>query len=89
MNNKHKYGSIEETMAIRKTCTKGSKMNCWESLSIQIHQQQEILIEEQKANDFNPIYALVNVTGLYRDRITKTGSHCLLSRQQAIIQETS
>jgi len=64
-------------------------MNCWESLSIQIHQQQGILIEEQKANDFNPIYALVNVTGLYRDRITITGSHSLLSPQQAVIQKTS
>ena len=64
-------------------------MNCWESLFIQIHKQQGILIEEQKANDFNPIYALANVTGLYRDRITKTGSHSQLSLRQAIIQETS
>lgn len=29
------------------------------------------MIEEQKTNDFNPIYVLANVTGLYRDRITK------------------
>jgi hypothetical protein len=58
-------------MAMRRTYTKGLKMNCWESLFIQIHQQQGILIEEQKANDFKPIYALANVTGLYRDRITK------------------
>ena len=64
-------------------------MNCWESLFIQIHQQHEILIEEQKANDFNPIYALANVTGLYRDRKTETGSHSQLSPQQAIIQKTS
>jgi hypothetical protein len=56
---------------MRKTCRKGSKMICWESLFIQFHQQQGILIEEQKANDFNPIYAQANVTGLYGDRITK------------------
>jgi len=69
--------------------TKGLKMNCWESLFIQIHKQRGILIEEQKANDFNHIYALANVTGLYRDRIIQTGSYSQLSLRQAIIQETS
>lgn len=64
-------------------------MNCCESFFIQIHKQQGILIEEQKANDFNPIYAKGNVTGLYRDPITKTGSHSQLSLTQAIVQETS
>ena len=54
---------MEETMELLKTCTKGSKMNCRESCCIQTHQQQGILIEEQKVNDLNPIYALANVTG--------------------------
>jgi hypothetical protein len=42
-------------------------MNYWESLFTQIHQQQGILIKEQLANNFNPIYVVTNVTGLYRD----------------------
>jgi len=61
--NKHEHAIMEETMELLKTCTKGSKMNCRESRCIHTHQQQGILIEEQKVNDFNPIYALANVTG--------------------------
>jgi len=45
-------------------------MNYWESLLIQIYQQQGILNEEQKVNDFNPIYALANMTGQYQDHST-------------------
>jgi len=38
-------------------------MNCWESLFIHIYQQQGVLNKKQKVNDFNPIYALANMTG--------------------------
>jgi len=41
---------------ILKTCKKGTKMKCWESLFIKTYQQQGLLIKEQ-VNDFNPIYA--------------------------------
>jgi hypothetical protein len=41
---------------ILKTCKKGTKMKCWESLFIKTYQQQGLLIKQQ-ANDFNPIYA--------------------------------
>lgn len=41
----------------------GLKMNCWESLFTHTYHQQGVSIEEQKENDFNPIYALANVTG--------------------------
>jgi len=33
-------------------------MNCWESFYIKIFQQQNTLIDEQKVNDFNPLYKL-------------------------------
>jgi len=41
---------------ILKTCKKGPKINCWESLSIQTYQHQGLFIK-QHVNDFNPIYA--------------------------------
>jgi len=49
----------------KKTCNKGIKMNCWESLFIHIFQQQDTLIDEQRVNDLNPLYTLANVTRLY------------------------
>jgi len=32
-------------------------MNCWESFYTQIFQQQNTLLDEQKVNYFNPLYA--------------------------------
>lgn len=60
LKNRHEYASMEKTMELLKTCTKGSKMNCKVSRCIRTHQQQGILIEEQKFNDLNPIYALTS-----------------------------
>jgi hypothetical protein len=57
-------------MELLKACNKGSKMNCRESRCIQTHQQQGILIELQKLNDLNPIYALANVTWWYPETIS-------------------
>jgi hypothetical protein len=33
-------------------------MNCWESFFIRILQKQNVLIDEQRVNDFNPLYEL-------------------------------
>ena len=52
-----------EGMDLLKTYNKGLKINCRESRCTHTPQQQGILIEEQKVNDFKPIYALANVTG--------------------------
>jgi len=47
-------------------------------------------MEEQKASDFDPIYALANVIGRNQGYITKkTSSHSQLSSQQGSIQELS
>ena len=32
LQNKHEFGPKEETLQLLKTCTKGSRMNCWEAL---------------------------------------------------------
>jgi hypothetical protein len=37
-------------------------MNCWESFYEQVLQQQNLLIDEQKINEPNPLYALANIT---------------------------
>jgi hypothetical protein len=57
-------------MELLERYNKGAKMNCWESLLIYAFQKRGILIEEQKVHDFNPLYALANVTGQYQDHST-------------------
>ena len=37
-------------------------MNCWESLYMQVPQEQNLLIDEQKTSEPKPLYALDNIT---------------------------
>jgi len=62
LSNKHEYGNLKQTMHLLKTCNKGKKMNCWESFYIQVLQQQDFSIDEQKVNEHNPLYSLPNIT---------------------------
>jgi len=65
LNNKHKYGNIEQTIELLKPCNKEFKMKIWESLFIHILQIQNLLIEEQKVNDPNPPYELAQDVALH------------------------
>jgi len=58
LNNRHEYGTAEETLELLKPRSKGTKMNCWEDLYKQAFHQRNIFIEEQKVNDINPLYEL-------------------------------
>ena len=56
LNSKHECGNADQTMQLLKPCNKGNKMNCWESLYLQIFQQQNTLFDEQKVSDLNTLY---------------------------------
>ena len=60
--NRQEYGNPEHSIQVLQACGKGKIMNCWESFYVQVLQQQNLLIEEQKANEPNPLYALANTT---------------------------
>jgi hypothetical protein len=60
LNNRHEYGTAKETLELLKPCNKGTKMNCWEALYMQAHYQRNVLIEEQKVIDINPLYELAD-----------------------------
>jgi hypothetical protein len=62
LNNRHKYSSLEHTMQLLRACNKGKLMNCWESFYMQKLQQLDLLIDEQKTYEPNPLYALGDVT---------------------------
>ena len=47
LNNRHEYGTAENTLKLIHPCRKGQKMNNWENLYIQMYRQQDQLITEQ------------------------------------------
>jgi hypothetical protein len=61
LNNRHEFGSTEETLTLLKPCIKGTRMNCWESLFMHIHYKQNILISEQQVTDTNPLFYLAYI----------------------------
>ena len=62
LQNRHEYVSIADTLQLLKTCSKGTHINCWQALYMQVFSQHKILITEQQVSDPNPLYALVNTT---------------------------
>ena len=62
LQNRHEYGTIADTLQLLKKCQKGTRMNCWEALYIQIFHQHNLLITEQQVNDSNLLYELANTT---------------------------
>jgi len=39
LQNRHEYGTIADTLQLLKTCQKGTRMNCWEALYMQVFHQ--------------------------------------------------
>jgi len=58
LNNRHEYGTGEETQELLKPCNKGKRMNCWEAFYMQAFHQHKIAIREQQVNDINPMFEL-------------------------------
>jgi len=58
LNNRHEYGTADNTLKLIQPCRKERKVNNWENLYIQIDHQQNRLITEQQVNEPNPLYEL-------------------------------
>jgi hypothetical protein len=58
LHNRHEFGLAEETLKLLKPCTKGTKMNCWEALYMNMHYKQGLFIPEQQVTDTNPLFDL-------------------------------
>jgi len=56
LNNRHEYGTAEETLALLRSRKKGTRMNCLGAFCMQTFHQHKILIKEQQVNDINPLY---------------------------------
>jgi hypothetical protein len=62
LNNRHEYGTAEETLVLLKSCQKSTRMNWWETFYIQLFHQHDTLINEQQVYNVNPLYAIANTT---------------------------
>jgi len=62
LNNRHEYGTAEETLELLKPYNKGARMNCWETLYMQAFHQHNILIEEEQVSDINPLHELAHTS---------------------------
>jgi hypothetical protein len=58
LHDRHQYGPADETLNLLKPCNKGTKMNCWEVLYMNMHYKQGLLISEQQVMDTNPLFDL-------------------------------
>ena len=58
LNNRHEYGTKEDTLKLLKICQKGKHTNCWEALYMQTFHQKKVLINEQQIGDTNPLFEI-------------------------------
>jgi len=61
LHNRHQFGPADETLKLLKPCNKGIKMNCWETLYMNILYKQGLLISEQQVTDNIPLFNLATV----------------------------
>ena len=66
LDNRHEYGTEENTLQLLQACQKGTRLDCWEALYIQALLQQKELITEQQVNDTNPLFELAKITNTPR-----------------------
>jgi hypothetical protein len=62
LDNRHKYGTEENTLQLLQACQKGTRMDCWEALYMQALHQRKVLITEQQVNNTNPLFELAIIT---------------------------
>jgi hypothetical protein len=62
LDNRHEYGTEENTLQLLQAFQKGTRMDCWETLYIQALHQRKVLITEQQVNDTIPLFELAIIT---------------------------
>jgi hypothetical protein len=61
LHNRHQFAPADETLKLLKPCNKGTKMNCWEALYMNMHYKQGLLIPEQQVIGTNPLFNLATI----------------------------
>jgi len=58
LDNRHEYGTKEDTLKLLKKFQKGKHMDCWEALYMQTFHQKKVLINEQQIGDKTPLFEI-------------------------------
>jgi len=61
LDNRHEFGPADETLKLLKPCSKGTRMNCWEALLMDMHYKHNILISKQQVTDTKPLFDLARI----------------------------
>ena len=61
LENRHESGTKENTLQLLKACRKGTHMDCWEALYIQVFRQEKLLIDEQQVSKTNLLFELARI----------------------------
>ena len=61
LQNRHQFRPADETLKLLKPCNKGTKMNFWEELYMNMHYNKCLLIPEKQVTDINPLFDLATV----------------------------
>jgi hypothetical protein len=61
LENRHEYGTKENTLQLHKSCRKGKQMDCWEAFYIQTLRHKQLLIDEQLMGDIKPLYYMATI----------------------------
>jgi len=51
----------EYMLQLLKACQKGTHMDCWEALYMQVFRQKKVLIDELQVSDLNPFFELAKI----------------------------
>jgi hypothetical protein len=62
LSNRHELVTAEEMLRLLKPCNKGTRMNCWETLFMQIYHKHNTFIAEQQVTGTNPLFELAHTS---------------------------
>jgi len=61
LESRHEYGTKENALQLLKTCEKGTHMDCWEALYMQVFRQKKVLIDERQVSNTNPLFEIAKI----------------------------
>jgi hypothetical protein len=61
LENRHEYGTKENTLQLLKPCHKEKHMDCWEALYMQTLHHKQVLIGEQQIGEVNPLFQMATI----------------------------
>jgi hypothetical protein len=75
LNNRHQYGTANDTLKQIQPRGKSMEINHWGNMYTQIYRPQNQLITEQQINELNPLYELAQLPHTHYETVHKQVFH--------------